>query len=143
MYDGLAGADPAYAPYYQARRNTVLENITLMDNEITHMLENNPQKKFIASHASWGYFARDYGLTQVVIGKPGKEATSKDIETLIRMAQDEEITMIVTEPQYSHKAADMIANSINGSVVVADPLSPEMPQELYKLAVTLTRKDSN
>ncbi len=35
MYDALAGADPAYAPYYQANRDTVLANITLMDNEIT------------------------------------------------------------------------------------------------------------
>ncbi len=37
----------------------------------------------------------------------------------------------------------MIANSINGSVVIADPLSPDMPQELHKLAITLSRKDSN
>jgi zinc transport system substrate-binding protein len=143
MYDALASADPAYAPYYLANRDTILANITLMDNEITSMLNKTPRKKFIASHASWGYFARDYGLDQVIIGKPGKEATSKDIEMLIRMAREENITLIITEPQYSRKAAEMIANSINGSIVIADPLAPDMPQELQRLAITLSRTGLN
>ena len=75
----------------------------------------------------------------MVIGQPGKEATSKDIETLIRTAREEGITIIVTEPQYSRKAADMISDAINGSVVMVDPLAPVMPQELQRLAHILSR----
>ena len=143
MYEALISADPAYAAYYKANRDRFLANITSVDREISGVLNKTPRKKFITSHASFGYFARDYGLTQLVIGQPGKEATSKEIETLIRTAQDEEITMIVTEPQYSRKAADMIANSVNGSVVMADPLAAEMPQELQKLAIILSGNGLN
>ena len=138
IYDALTRIDPANAPYYQANRDTLLANISQMDNEVSKVLEKTPRKKFIASHASWGYFARDYGMTQVVIGQPGKEATSKDIETLIRTAREEGITIIVTEPQYSRKAADMISDAINGSVVMVDPLAPVMPQELQRLAHVLS-----
>lgn len=143
VYDGLARIDPEYAPYYQSNRDTFLANITLMDHEISGMLNKTPQRKFITTHASFGYFSRDYGLTELVIGQPGKEATSKDIETLIRTAREEGITVIVTEPQYSRKAADMIANAVNGSVVVADPLAPEMPLELQKLAMVLSGTNFN
>ncbi len=143
MYDALVSVDPANEPYYHANRDKYLTNITLVDNEIMEVLNKTPGKKFIASHASWGYFARDYGLTQVVIGQPGKEATSKDIESLIRAAHGEGITIIIAEPEYSRRAADMIANSINGSVVMADPLAPEMPGELQKLAKVLSRAGLN
>jgi len=138
--DTLCSVDPANAPYYQANRDAVLTNITSMDNEIKGMLEKIPHKKFITTHDSWGYFARDYGLTQVVIGQEGKEVTSKDIETIINDARGDRITIIVTEPQYSRKAADMIASSVNGSIIMVDPLSPEMPQELKKLAIELSRR---
>jgi len=143
IYDGLVSTDPVNAPYYLANRDAFLANITLMDSEIVGMLTKTPVKKFITAHASFGYFARDYGLTQLVIGQPGKEATSKDIETLIQAACDEGITTIVTEPQYSHRAADMVANSINGSVIMADPLAPDMPGEIQKLAKVLSRNGIN
>jgi zinc transport system substrate-binding protein len=141
--DALVSLDPAYEPYYKANRDSFIKNITLMDNEISTMLEKTKEKQFISSHASWGYFARDYGLTQVVIGHPGKEVTSKELETLVRDARSNGISIIVTEPQFSHKAADMISESINGSVVVADPLAPDMPQELKKLAKVLSGNDHN
>ena len=139
----LSTIDPAYAPYYKEKRDAFLANITLMDAEIRSMIEKTPEKQFISSHASWGYFARDYGLGQVTIGQPGKEATSKEIESLIREAADNNITIIVTEPQYSRKAAEVIASSINGSVVVADPLAPDTPRELQKLAKLLSRTGLN
>lgn len=139
----LSTIDPAYAPYYTKNRDTFLANITLMDAEIRSMIEKTRGKQFISSHASWGYFARDYGLRQVTIGQPGKEATSKEIESLIREAGANNITIIVTEPQYSRKAAEVIANSINGSVVVADPLAPDTPRELQKLATLLSRTGLN
>lgn len=141
--DALVILDPAYEPYYKANRDSFLKNITIMDNEVSTMLEKTKEKQFISSHASWGYFARDYGLTQVVIGHPGKEVTSKELETLIQDARSNGISIIVTEPQYSHRAADMISDSINGSVFVADPLAPDMPQELQKFAKVLSGNDLN
>ena len=67
--------------------------------------------------------------------------TSKDIETLILTAREEGITIIIAEPQYSRKTADMISNAINGSVVMVDPLVPVMPQELQRLAHVLSGND--
>lgn len=143
IYDALATSDPAYASYYKDNRDSYLKNLTSMDTNIRTILENAPGKQFISSHASWGYFARDYGLTQVVIGQPGKEATSKEIETLIREARDNGITIIVSEPEYSRKTADIIANSINGRVVTDDPLSRDIPGELKKLATELSGDGNN
>ncbi len=37
----------------------------------------------------------------------------------------------------------MIANSVNGTVVMADPLAPGMPGELQKLANELSRAGLN
>jgi len=138
MSEALITLDPANEPYYKTNQDAFLANISITDRDIRTMLEKTQGKQFIASHASWGYFARDYGLRQVPIGQEGKEATSKEIESLIGNARNNGITIIVTEPQYSRKAADMISNSINGSVVEVDPLSPDVPGELRKLARILS-----
>lgn len=134
VYEALAVIDPDNRPYYLANRDSLLVNLSSAEKDVAGLLESSPGKKFITTHASWGYLARDYGLTQVVIGHPGKEATSKDIEDLIRLAREDNITLIVTEPQYSRKAAEVIAESVNGSIITVDPLAPDMPQEIRKLA---------
>jgi zinc transport system substrate-binding protein len=139
IYEALASVDPLSEPYYRVNRDAVLANITAMDSEITRILDKIPQRKFISAHGSWGYFARDYRLTQVVIEQSGKEPTAKDIETLINAAREEGTNIIITEPEFSRKAADVIASSINGSVITADPLAPEIPDEIRTLAMALSR----
>ncbi len=76
-------------------------------------------------HSSWAYFTRDYGLEEVPIESEGKEPSPRRIENLIRQAREEHIRMIFAAPEYSTRSAEVIADEIGGTVVLASPLAKD------------------
>ena len=85
-------------------------------------------------HPSWGYFANRYSLEQVAIEVQGKEPKPKELIELIKDAKEHEIKIVFVAPQFSQKSAKIIANSINGSVHIIDPLSINWEENLIKTA---------
>ena len=80
-------------------------------------------RKFLVFHPAWGYFADRYGLEQVAIEYQGKEPGAKAVARIISMAQKEGISVIFVQPQFDQRLARQIADSIEGQVIVVDPLS--------------------
>ena len=86
------------------------------------------------THPSWGYFARDYGLTQVAIGEEGKEPTARELEQLVNLAKTENIRVIFAEPEFSVRGAEVLAAEINGTVVLVDPLAEDYLENMHLVA---------
>ncbi|HTS53097.1 MAG TPA: metal ABC transporter substrate-binding protein, partial [Burkholderiales bacterium] len=82
------------------------------------------QRKFIAFHAAWAYFARDYGLQQaaVIERTPGREPSPAEIADIIRTARAIGTRAIFAEPQFPANAARAIAEESGASVLLLDPL---------------------
>ena len=86
--DGLAQADPASSPVFDRNLAAFKEEIRNLDRELREALQGlEGHKSILVFHPAWGYFCRDYGLTQVAVEKEGKEPTAKGLQALINQAR--------------------------------------------------------
>ena len=118
--DGLTRLDPADTSYYEDNRDSYLQKLDALDADIKASLEGIANRTFIVYHPAWGYFAHDYGLTQLAIEQEGKEPKAAYMARLIDEAKQKNIKVIFVSPQYDTRSADAIAAEIGGRVVSID-----------------------
>jgi len=122
--DALVRVDPVGVETYSANADRYITELRALDQEIRDTVAAFSTRKFIAFHAAWVYFARDYGLTQaaVVERTPGQEPSPAEIADVVRMARTIQARAIFAEPQFSYKAAQVIAEESGAQVLFLDPL---------------------
>lgn len=130
----LAAADPAGAPLYRANLHSFLKEIDGLDREIRAELAEVPVRKFIVYHPGWGYFARQYGLEQIVIEAEGKEPGAAQMIHLIDRARREGVRLVFVEEGFPRESAQVIADAVDGRVVIADPQQRDWPANLRRVA---------
>ncbi len=134
IYAGLIKIDPDNREYYKKNKDSYLAELDKVDGEISNNLANLENRKILVYHPAWGYFCRDYNLTQIPVEKEGKEPTLQGIANLIKQAKENNITIIFASPQFSTKSAEVILKEINGKVVLINPLSGNYTANLYEVA---------
>jgi zinc transport system substrate-binding protein len=122
--DALIQADPAGADDYRANADRYIAELRALDTEIREAVATFSSRKFIAFHAAWVYFARDYGLEQaaVVETTPGKEPSPAEVAEIVKTARAIGAKAIFAEPQFSSKAAEVIAEESGAQVLFLNPL---------------------
>jgi zinc transport system substrate-binding protein len=128
--DGLVQVDPANKDYYEKNCADYLDKLTQLDSELAADLSGLTNRSFIVYHPAFGYFARDYNLTQIGVEQEGKEPDADYIVRLIEEAKADDIHVIFISPEFSTKSADIIAREIDGQVVVIDPLAEDFISNL-------------
>jgi zinc transport system substrate-binding protein len=121
---GLAAADPAHAGEYRANLRRFLADIHQLDAEIRARLGAHPpgeSRAFLVYHPTWGYFADQYGLTQIAIESEGREPSAARLITLIERARKEGVRVIFVQEGFPRKSAQVIAEAVGAQVVTADP----------------------
>jgi len=121
--EGLVQIDPTNQTYYEKNRDTYLEELTQLDDDLTEMLAGVTKRSFIVFHPAFGYFARDYGLVQIAVEQGGKEPSADYMVRLIEQAREHDIRVIFVSPEFDTKSAEVIAREIGGRVVIIDPLA--------------------
>lgn len=115
---------PQNSSYY--KENTLKLNAELeeLDKECRQLSKNLKNKKFLSQHASWVYFAEDYGFEQsgAIEEFPGKEPSPAHMKKVIDLAKKTGTKVIITDKQLSPKAAEVVAEDGNLKVVVLDPM---------------------
>jgi len=132
----LSEADPEHAAEYRANLARFLEDVRRLDSEIRARLEGG-QRSFLVYHPSWGYFARQYGLTQIAIEADGKEPGAARLIRLIERARQEGAEVVLVPAGYSRESAQVLAEAIGGRIVTADPQSPDWEETLLRIAEAL------
>lgn len=134
IYKSLVQVDPANKDYYTINKDKYLTELDDADKKINESLSGNKNRIILVYHPSWGYFCRDYGLTQIAIEKNGKEPSPQEIAELIDMAKKDNIKIIFISPQFSRKSADMIASEIGGQVINIDDMDKNYIYNLNNVA---------
>jgi zinc transport system substrate-binding protein len=134
----LEKIDPAHAAEYSRNAAIYREGLEALDEEIRTMVTAGNTTSFMVYHPAWGYFARDYGLTQIAVEREGKEPSAYQIQQLIDTAQTENISIVFASPQFSIRSAEVIAAQIDGRVVSADPLGVPYRENLLQFAAQVT-----
>ena len=122
-YKGLAGIDPENASYYRQNADAYLQELQELDAELEAEFSNLKTDNFMVYHPAWGYFSRDYGFNQIAVEVDGKEPTPKVIVEYIKLAKQNNISVIFVQEQVSVTGATAIAEGFGGKVYVIDPLA--------------------
>ncbi|WP_300163346.1 zinc ABC transporter substrate-binding protein [Solidesulfovibrio sp.] len=139
MRDALAKADPEGAADYAAGYEKFAASCDALAADIQQRFADLPpgEHKFMVFHPSWGYFARDFGLTQEPIEQLGREPGPKALAALVREAKKDGVKVIFVQPQMSARQAQTIAQAIGGQVAALDPLSDDWAANLENAAKAL------
>ena len=120
----FSNSDPGNQEYYQSNAAKYIEELDLLDSKIRNEL-SNCNHDFVAFHDAFSYFADEYNLNQYTIissNDPHGEATAKTLENVISTAKELNIKVIFSEENVNPRTSEIIANEINGKVLVLSPL---------------------
>jgi len=137
--EALMALDPGHRAAYKANLDAFLADVDALDTDVRRTLAGVKRRKFMVFHPSWGYFARDYGLEMVPIEVGGQEPSAAELADLIALARSEDIKVVLAQPEFSTKAAEIIAQEIGGEVLLTSPLAPDWPDNLRRVAQALAK----
>lgn len=113
-----------------------------LQQKIRSLLSNSRSgQPFMVFHPSWGYFAEEFGLTQISVEVEGKEPGMKEMESIIRKAKESRIRTIFVQPQFSKRTVEVIAGQLKAEIVIADPLAEDWSGSLLSLAESLGKNE--
>ena len=133
--DAFITADPLHSEAYKRNAKNYIEKLKKLDDEIRHKVHTFSSKKFAAFHAAYTYFARRYGLEQVAVVEksPGREPSAREIARIIKDIRKSRVKVIFAEPQFSSKAAKVIAIESGVQFAYLDPLGSDVNDTYLKL----------
>jgi zinc transport system substrate-binding protein len=133
IYSGLVQADPENTDLYTENRDSYLAELEQLDLQIKSALEGHEGSSFMVYHPAWGYFAKEYGLSQIAVEIEGKDPSVQDMQRLIDTAKEQNIKIIFVQSGFSTSSAKTIASEIGGEVVEVDPLAKDYIDNLSKV----------
>ena len=138
IYQGLTRLDPSYQAKYLENLEKFLQEIEQLDSQIKENFSQVKKRKFIVFHPAWGYFAKEYNLTQIPVEVGGQGPSPAELGKLIKEAKEEKIKVIFAQPELNTNPATIIAKEINGEVLLISPLEPKWSENLLKVSETIS-----
>ncbi|MFJ5773263.1 metal ABC transporter substrate-binding protein [Streptomyces sp. NPDC093094] len=117
-------ADPDHAADYRRNTAALVAELGRLNTDIADGLKNTRSKVFFTNHASFGYFAERYGLTQEAVSglDPESEPSPARIKELHEEAEADGVTTVFYETLVSGKTAKTLASDAGLRTDVLDPV---------------------
>lgn len=120
---------------YEANLTTLLEDLDLLDAELSAAFASQSKKNFLIIHPALGYLAQEYGLVQIAVETGGQEPGPETLAAIIQTARDLGVETIFVQRGVDPKLAHSIAAQLGSSrMVEVDPLAQDVIANLKKLA---------
>ena len=134
LFHGLLKIDPKNASDYENNTMSYLKRLDSLDGNISTTLAPVENKNLLVFHPAWGYFADEFGLTQIAIEAQGKDPTALELADIVNYAKGYNVSVVFAEPQFSTRLAEEVAKEINGVVVIVDDLAEDYVNNLQYVA---------
>ncbi len=131
--DALIAADPTHEADYRANAKAYLMQLQQLDADIRKAVAGFRSREMVTFHASWVYFIHDYGLHQAAVleATPGQEPSAAEVAKIVEIIKASGAPAVFAEPQFSPRAAQVIAQEAGVPVLTLDPLGGLPPRETY------------
>lgn len=128
IMNALIKADPDNSKRYMENAEKYINRLGILDKDIRDEIKTWKRKDFVAFHSAFLYFARDYGLKQaaVIQESPEKEPSPKHLADVINIIKIAGVKAIFSEPQFSPKMVESIAQDLKLQVYTLDTLETGM-----------------
>ena len=127
--EALIQVDPAHATEYRANQASYLRKLDQLRKDLSDRITRLTDRRFIAHHPAWPYFARRFGLQIVGTIQPqsGSEPSALHLHSLIAKIKKDRIRVVVSEIQLSQKIPELLAKETGARVVVLTTLPGGLP----------------
>jgi len=127
--EALIQIDPAYATEYRTNQASYLRKLDQLQGDLSNRITRLADRRFIAHHPAWPYFARRFGFQIVGTIQPqsGSEPSALQLHRLIAKINKERIKVVVSEIQLSQKIPELLAKETGARVVVLTTLPGGLP----------------
>jgi ABC-type Zn uptake system ZnuABC Zn-binding protein ZnuA len=127
--EALVQIDPAHADEYRNNLTAYLQRLDLLQIELTRRVQSLQDRRFIAHHPAWPYFARHFGfeIAGTIQMQSGAESSALHLQSLITTIRKSRIAVIVSEVQLSQRLPSLLAKETRARVVVLTTLPGGLP----------------
>lgn len=127
--DALIAVDPAHATEYRANQAAYIRKLDQLRGELSERVARVADRRFIAHHPAWPYFARRFGFQIVGTIQPqsGSEPSALQLHGLIAAIKKDRIKVVVSEVQLSRRIPELLAKETGARVVVLTTLPGGLP----------------
>jgi zinc transport system substrate-binding protein len=135
--DGLIQVDPDNTNFYTENRDDYLKELDILNGYIHYKLDGFTNRTFMIYHPAFGYFANEYGLTQLAVEHGGKEPTLKVLQDCTDKAIEYNLQYVFVAPQFATVNCEIIASKIGGQIAPMNPLPKNYIANMGRIADAL------
>jgi ABC-type Zn uptake system ZnuABC Zn-binding protein ZnuA len=121
---GLAAAEPAAAPAFEANLAAYTRQLEALDAEVRRQLDSLANRKVVTDHDAFGYYLDRYRLELVGTVIPSfdssAELSGRDIRDLVAKVRATRVRAIFSETTLPARAAETIGREAGVEVVTGD-----------------------
>jgi ABC-type Zn uptake system ZnuABC Zn-binding protein ZnuA len=127
--EALIQVDPAHATEYRSNQASYLRKLDQLRGDLSDRIRRLADRRFIAHHPAWPYFARRFGFQIVGTIQPqsGSEPSALHLHGLIATMKKDRIKVVVSEIQLSQKIPELLAKETGARLVVLTTLPGGLP----------------
>jgi zinc transport system substrate-binding protein len=143
--DNLIKIDAAHQADYEANYTKYASQLDQLHNKFKDTLSPLPKKEIVVTHQSFGYLAKEYGLSQKpIMGlSPDAEPTSKDLKEINEFIRTNNIKYIFFEELVSDRLAKTLAKDAKVDTLVLNPVEGLTEEQFKAGADYISVMDSN
>lgn len=130
LSETLGALIPATRAEMEQRSSAYQAELRALAEEMPRRCAPYAGRRIVTMHAGFQYFLARCGLppAEVITPFPGKEPSAQYLQAVALRARADGIKVIYAEPQFSPKAAEVLARELGGEVRILDNLgNPEEP----------------
>ena len=124
-FDALVSLRPEIARDLGANLDGFLVDIDAVDKRLAARFRDMERRRFMVLHPTWGYFALQYDLEMIPIEAGGQEPSAAELAECVVAARRHGLRAVFVQPEFSDRAARIIATETGCEVVVISPLDPD------------------
>lgn len=128
---------PNDAKYFQQNCQKFEHQMKALNAGLLKLLQPHKGEVFYVYHPAFGYFADAFGMKQEAVETEGKIPSPKHLNELIAAARKDKVKIILVQPQFSERCADVIAKALDATVMPLDPLTDNLFDFYQKIAAVL------
>jgi zinc transport system substrate-binding protein len=138
----LSEADPGRAAEFQANARRYDERLERLGRDMKAAMAAYEGTPIVTFHEAFPYLARELGLrvAGTIQREPGTEPAAGELAETVRTVRRTGVKALFVEPQFSDRAAQVIARETGAAVYVLDPVvtgpaEPAQAREAYVAAM--------
>lgn len=127
--EALLQADAGHADEFRQNQAAYLKRLDRLKAELDNRLTKVTDRRFVAHHPAWPYFARRFGfeIIATIQMQTASEPSAIQLQQLISTIKKQRVKAIVSEIQLSQRLPELLARETGARIVVLTTLPGGMP----------------